>query len=357
MPSRSVTFIHGSILLIYLKTICCMLWNQGGKNNYRNLILPVLLVSLVSLAFSIRFLNSLSSILLVAIVLIHPQRKTFITQAFTNYFFLSLLALFVLQIAGLLYANDTAHGWKEVTKKAGMVAIPFFFCGVRHISGRNICMAMVAFSISLAAACLYCLLHATILYLQDHDASVFFYHTLLVPFDQHAIFFSFFLFYCIVYWMEEGSSYLPSKYKGWLTALILFFVVMIVLLSSKLVIGITLLYMLYFIFKRWKERTGKRPALAALIVIVVSVSLVMLTKNPVRERFADMNLSKHSIFTQQSFAPHMYFNGLEFRLLTWRFSYEILNEKKAWLLGVSPGDAQHELNRKYKEMNMYLGDN
>jgi O-antigen ligase len=33
----------------------------------------------------------------------------------------------------------------------------------------------------------------------------------------------------------------------------------------------------------------------------------------------------------------------------------ILNEKKAWLAGVSPGDAQNYLNQKYISKNMYTG--
>jgi O-antigen ligase len=46
---------------------------------------------------------------------------------------------------------------------------------------------------------------------------------------------------------------------------------------------------------------------------------------------------------------------VQFRLLQWRFVKEIIQENNAWLLGVSPADAQTYLNRKYVSTNMYTG--
>jgi O-antigen ligase len=52
----------------------------------------------------------------------------------------------------------------------------------------------------------------------------------------------------------------------------------------------------------------------------------------------------------------MYFNGLQFRLLQWKFTPEILNENQRWLIGMSPGDARYFLNQKYISSKMYTGD-
>ena len=63
-------------------------------------------------------------------------------------------------------------------------------------------------------------------------------------------------------------------------------------------------------------------------------------------RFGGMQ-SNISFIEKDEFSPADYFNGIEFRLVSWRFAYEILNENHAWLFGVSPGDAQDMLNAKY----------
>jgi O-antigen ligase len=43
-------------------------------------------------------------------------------------------------------------------------------------------------------------------------------------------------------------------------------------------------------------------------------------------------------------------------VIQWRLVPEILQEKKRWLVGVSPGDAQNELDNKYKQYNFYQGN-
>ncbi|MGN6399947.1 MAG: hypothetical protein ACTHMD_05810, partial [Flavisolibacter sp.] len=90
----------------------------------------VLLITLISLAFSIRFINSISIIALVLLVLLDSKRKKMIGRAFNDPLFLVLAALFFMQIAGLLYTNDKSAGWREVTQKAGLIGIPFFFCAI-----------------------------------------------------------------------------------------------------------------------------------------------------------------------------------------------------------------------------------
>jgi O-antigen ligase len=62
-----------------------------------------------------------------------------------------------------------------------------------------------------------------------------------------------------------------------------------------------------------------------------------------------------SKISQQKFSPADYFTGVQFRILSWRFAYEILNEKHAWVLGLSPGDSQDILNEKYTQENMFIG--
>jgi len=44
------------------------------------------------------------------------------------------------------------------------------------------------------------------------------------------------------------------------------------------------------------------------------------------------------------------------RLIEWHFALEILNENHAWIQGVSPGDSQDLLNKKYIAAEMYTGD-
>ena len=132
--------------------------------NYQKVVFCVLLTTLVSLAFQLRFINSLSLIALVGIVLIHPQRKSMVKKAFENYCFLSLAALFFMQLAGLLYASDVQEALSEVIRKAGLIAIPFFFFGFHFIQERYFKLLMFGFSVSLLVVSILCLLNAAYLF-------------------------------------------------------------------------------------------------------------------------------------------------------------------------------------------------
>jgi O-antigen ligase len=63
-----------------------------------------------------------------------------------------------------------------------------------------------------------------------------------------------------------------------------------------------------------------------------------------------------TIVKEDKFSEGDYFNGLQFRLLQWRFVAEILNENHSWWAGVSPADARSFLDQKYISVKMYTGD-
>jgi len=48
-------------------------------------------------------------------------------------------------------------------------------------------------------------------------------------------------------------------------------------------------------------------------------------------------------------------NGLNLRLIQWRFGVEILNENHAWLSGVGLAETREKLNQKYFQNGLYTG--
>ena len=313
----------------------------------------VLLTTVVCLAFSIRFVNSLSIIGLFFLVFLTSKRKALVKNAFLNVYFLCCLGIFVLQIVGLFYTSNFNGGIKEVTQKAGIVAIPFFFCAYNSLPQKIFDKLAIVFSISLLVVSLYCMVIAVFGYLRNHDTSVFFYHSLVAPAGHHAVLFSFYLFYCLLFWLDNLSS--NHKKMDWSVLLISLILIMIFLLSSKLIIASTLIVLIYYALKHWLRGLSKINIYILLILFSLMAFLGLFTDNPVKKRFIDLTTGNNELFKQENFSPDIYFNGVQFRLLTWRLTYEILNEKKAWVFGVSPGNAQEELNAKYKSHNLYLG--
>ena len=133
------------------------------------------------------------------------------------------------------------------------------------------------------------------------------------------------------------------------------FLVFLFLLTSKMVIAIFLLYIVYLIIYTNEFLRKRSHRIGAIIAILAALVIIFTTNSPLRKRVAEEMQSNMSFIEKNEFSPADYFNGIEFRLISWRFAYEILNENHAWLLGVSPGDAQDMLNTKYRKLNMFTG--
>ncbi len=335
-----------------------MQWKNplSAQANYEKLVAFLLFAALVTTTFNIRYVNSLSIILLVMATLLHPRRLSLFKTAFSTPFFLACLALLLWHLAGYLYSKHPDEEFSFISSKAGLVAIPFFFCANQGITLPYRRTLTLVFGISLAIVSLICLFNAAWVYHQHGDPSVFFYHKLVSPFNHHAVLFSFFLLTCIIYWLEVDIPAAPGrKIKILLIILTLYFFLVTLLLSSKLVIVIMLIYLTYYLVRNSSAYRNKKYIWQISLGLFIVLVMIIITNGPIKKRFTDLKGNMY-LFEQQEFSPEIYFNGVQFRLLNWRFTKEILDENHAWLLGVSPAGAQHELNGKFIASNMYRGN-
>ncbi len=324
---------------------------------YQKTLFLALFISLLCLAYSIRFLNSISMLILPIICLAGNGPRKSVQSAFRDPFFLGCFFWVIMQITGLFYTEHPVKGWEEVITKSGLIAIPFLFCSGVTISLSARRSLMLYFSLALALVSLFCLVHSMETYLRHHDSSVFFYHQLVSLFSHHAVYFSFYLLVCIIYWLEEGLSITEqASQKKALIFLIIYFTLYLLLLSSKIAIGITAIYFVYKLFSLIHYKQSSKAVMISTVGLLIATILIFFTNNPIKKRFADMTSGNIELFKQEQFSEDIYFNGFQFRLLQWRFTNEILSEQKKWWLGVSPADAQYRLDEKYLATKMYKGD-
>ncbi len=306
------------------------------------------LIFLFSIIFSLRAVSSIAiGIFLVAVLIRNKHfKKNFFNKEIFSLFLVSCLFLFVLQSLSLLYTNDISEGLKLLQRSSALVFIPFAVsCSNHFLTIKKRKLLIWYFSIFLSVASLYCLGIACANYWAGAPVSTFFYHDLVKPISQHAIQFSILVFIALVFLIESDKSRL-SKY------IIVFLSAFLILLSSKLVICFYVCYLVWFFFSK---HLLKSNASIAVLVFVGMITTVLATSNPVSHRFKEIFSGNSLLFEQKKFHPGIYFNGVQFRLLQWRFTYEILSEHHAWILGLSPGDAQAALDKKYVETNMYTG--
>jgi O-antigen ligase len=323
--------------------------------------LAVVLLVIFTTVFSFLNLNSWSIIAMVACRLWFESPKASIGAVFRNGLFLSYLFFCVIETAGFLHTQHPGEQWNLVAKDATLVAVGYVLCAGRLADRESWRRLLTGYYLIIVAALLYCLAAALWYYHATGDASVFFYHSLTRPISQNAVFFSVYVVFALLFVLSPGGDPMTGATIQRVrvvvrTVLIFFYLVMIVLLNSKLMLVIALLILLHAVFRKYSLRGNRLPLLLIGSILLVGIALAGLTDNPVSRRYRELAAGDLEVVRQENFNPGMYFNALQLRLLEWRFAYEIVEARQAWLFGVSPGDSQSLLDEKYISTHMYIGD-
>lgn len=317
-----------------------------------------LLLCLVSssLLLSLLNVNSNAIIVLSFIWLVEGDLKQKVARLAKDWLFLAFLVYLLVHFAGLALSEDRFAGWKEFESKLGFLAVPVVMCSSTFVDADMRRRILLVFSIVLTASAIYCVGAASVSYAMYSDETVFFYHQFVKPIHHHAVYFAVFTFISLVFMVSELRAHPWFRqhrvvYYCW----VIFYLVVIVLLSSKMVLVVTGVYLAYLLLVSLKRlrATGVQTALISLVAVLIFLAIAF-TNNPVRKRFADLK-GNIEMLSLPRYTDAMYFNGWQFRLMLWRFTYEILRDKNAWLTGVGPTNEQPVLQKKYVDMGLYAG--
>jgi O-antigen ligase len=298
-----------------------------------------------------------AAILLCTLLLAFLQKKGRGKNIFPNFFLWGSVLFYFLQILSLFHTSDPATVFRQLQLQITLIIVPLTFYFNTYLDPSFRAKIMPFYTLSLAATLLFCFGISWFDYSVNHDPAVFFYHNLVRPLQQHAVQFSIFAFVGLVFLLEglrKRTFILTQFFHFFLVTYYLFF---IILLSSKLVIVFAFVGVITYILLMVKE-TGSlrnRLILYAGVAFLIFFSL-MVTNNPVGERFKDIVRGNLNVVEKSQFNPGDYLNGVQFRLIQWKWVSEILYEKKAWIFGVSSGDAQRLLDKKYLSLNLFVGD-
>jgi O-antigen ligase len=274
---------------------------------------------------------------------------------FFNLFILGLFLYFTMQAVALLYTWNLSEGIAIFKTNLGMIVLPVGIQYSNLVNRQSFRRWMRGYLYILISATVLALVYASIVFYQDHNAKVFFYHPLVSLYSNHAVQFSVIVFIGLLFLIEEYGRKRYLKSRILILMLIIYFSVFLFLLSSKLVITIYFLYILYLIGFTKIFIAGRVHRIVGLFILLAMMIAAFIFNTPFSERIRKEANARLSVVRQEQFNPGDYFTGVQFRILSWRFVYEILNEKHAWIWGVSPGDSQDALAEKYTRENMFTG--
>jgi O-antigen ligase len=156
-----------------------------------------------------------------------------------------------------------------------------------------------------------------------------------------------------IYVLAYHILYKRSRYKGWMIFTVIFLFVISYLLASRnlmlVLYLVTLVFALYYIFKKKKYFEGVTLLLGLLLGAFVIFRFFPKTLNRYKElaytQFDYKNMGKESHYNMEVTKDQ--WNGANFRMAAWRCGWELFLSSP--LKGVDIGDKRDVLMDKYRE--------
>lgn len=217
---------------------------------------------------------------------------------------LKLLIVFItLQVLGLLFAEDLTVGWLSLEKKIFLLMLPVCLATTSMKSSKNdIRLILAVFVASCFAGSIYCIFHSwqetklvlagehllnpylsgsqyfTLHPLASDRWLTFSYVSLSSGINIHPTYFSLFLAFGIIFLLSEYASLTSWFQRTVALAVILYFAIFIIFLSSRIIIFSMVIVLLYVV-GRCTYLRKRSHALLATAVAVLFCSFVVV--NPV----------------------------------------------------------------------------
>jgi len=257
-----------------------------------------------------------------------------------------LFALFyILYLIGLLYSDNMDYGRFDIEVKLSLVIFPILFATFEPEIFRiiRIRYLFAAFVAGCLFASVYCTVHALAGYLQTGDPGIWSYSRFSVL--HHTSYFSMFLNFAVVLvlaWFREHLRVVTRWQLVGITLLLLYFSLMVVLITSK--IGLISLLVIYLLFTLLLlTQKGERKMAPYPVILAVMMVTMMLMSPGTMHR---MDTSTGVVKQADTVSANASESTAE-RILVWRSSLHIIREHP--LYGVGTGNVKDALLKEYEQ--------
>lgn len=349
--------------------------NRPVSSIRRSAVVITLAAGLAALPFSITLCHT-AIILFLLLWVTEGHWKEKLATLKKNAILQIILALALLEVAGLAYTTYTAEGFFSLERKAFLFILPIAIATTIRLSRKEVHAILYTFAASCLVGVLICLAYAVatvtlppgdagtiIHYLNfddykslnpnDSDNWLFFsYISLAQGIGIHPTFFSIYLVFCIAFLGSEIVKLpdLSRKIRLVMMAVIVLFTLFVVCLSSRIaIIGLGMIYLAAFVRSVYPATAFQRRYILPLGLLVIMFALVFV--NPVsRYRgWQEMHAASFSVDT----ATH-YQTSAEIRFSLWWLAWKSFTNVNP-LIGTGNGDVtdiMEQMSMKYGVSNI-----
>lgn len=277
------------------------------------------------------------------------------------------MLLYVLMIASLFWTTDFPETKSALFKMFPLLLVPLCFMINKPLSKEQKQKIMIYYGYAFVLFAFFYLLRATIRFVLNGDASVFFYHDLVTE-DVNAIHVSVYMVLAYFSFMIQPAKTLYEK-----GALVLLAITIVLLSSKNVVVVFLLLNLTYLLF--WFNSNNKKKILVLIMGIGLLSSVVLFQK--IKSRFdieITSNLKENTInqeisgskglvynvtvgeaWNNERFREDDFFPGVALRVYQFRIFLEMMNTDQVYVTGYGLNATKHKIKEKRIEHNLYQG--
>ncbi len=257
--------------------------------------------------------------------------------------FILYASFYLVGAISLLYTQNLDNGLRKMETKASLLLIPMVISSLPNLKNhyKFVCWFHVLGNVS---ALLICLVLSTLRFAESKDTNEFFYSNL--SFFEHSGYFTMNIIFALSF-----VGYRLGKCNSWQhliapSLLLIFLLIGAFLLSSRtgiIALPFILIILLSYALRKRLSKLNVILANAVLLLTTISVVAFVPKINMRMKALVDEVIAYKN--------PSEAIGAVEVRIAIWTQSKKIIAQNP-WF-GVGIGDAEDELFKVYKEMNMH----
>lgn len=258
------------------------------------------------------------------------------------------ISFFILIILSLTWTIDSDKSYRGIERQLPLLLIPLIYIFMPAIRREIMIRIFYAFAVALAIFASFFIVNASILYFNNRDINVFFYHNILLPLGLNAIYLSTMTSLSLLFMI----FYSKRRFFDWIITGILF--LFLLLLSSKNLIVITIFSVMIGLILTRKKKIKSILFTASILIVVLLTIFLSPLKNRLEQ---ELTSNIKEVLTCEEFNRVYPWTGTTIRIFQARIGYELLNEKNAFLFGFGINASKDKIIEKQNHYNLYYGYN
>jgi len=322
---------------------------------------PAYLLCFIAFAIPLPFIYStMGSALLFIFWILQANPVDVVQQLKQRKFLWPWLLYFMLFALSYFYSENKEQSIFDLESKLSLFILPIIIGAGIMLDRPKLERIFFFFTLGVSVVAIICIVKAGVLWHSHHDKSVFFYHNLVEGFEANAVYMAWYcLFSITILLFLPWKTFYIGRWKALKILTILLQILFFVLLSARMLTVLFFIVLIPAYFGKAITRLPRSRIILALTTLFILLIAIFGTKNPLRDRFANIFDANYKLVYLNDYSniPEGNFNNLTLRLFFWRIGIENMNEHHLWLTGTGNGDAQALQNDKMHQLKIHNIDN